>query len=77
MWYFSIRFWNFSVNVVFFYLILELFRQCGIFSFLTLPLEIYLIEIPELLGKTCSLKTFIYKIVFPLLGPWLMICTDK
>jgi hypothetical protein len=33
VWYFYIRFWNCSHSVVFLYLILELFPQCGIFIF--------------------------------------------
>jgi hypothetical protein len=33
VWYFSICFCNCSDSVVFFYLFLELFRQCGIFLF--------------------------------------------
>ena len=47
------------------------------FSFFTLSLEIYLIELPGLLRLNCSLKTFTYKSLFPLLGLWLMIFTDK
>jgi len=31
VWFFSIIFWDCSDSVVFFYYILELFRQCGIF----------------------------------------------
>jgi len=40
---FSIGFWNCSDSVVFFYWILELFRQCGIFllDFGTVPTVLY------------------------------------
>jgi hypothetical protein len=41
--YFSIGFWSCSNSVVFFYWILELFRQCGIFllDFGTVPTVLY------------------------------------
>jgi hypothetical protein len=47
---FSIGFWNCSDSVVFFYWVLELFRQCGIFllGFGTVPTVVFFYWVLEL-----------------------------
>jgi hypothetical protein len=40
VWYFSIGFWNCPNSVVFFYWVLELSQQCGIFLFFILSSQL-------------------------------------